>query len=179
MKEEYYGNQKDQPEELDVLLKMYENARRFMATHGNASQWGNTYPSPQLILDDITEGNSYVCTEQDQIIATFYYKEGADPTYMRIYDGDWINDSRYGVVHRITSIGNVKGAASFCLNWALEQCGNIRIDTHRDNIVMQHLLDKNGSSIAESYMLKMEQNELLIRKWFNNTKIHKARSRDI
>ncbi len=116
----------------------------FMATHGNASQWGNTYPSPQLILDDITEGNSYVCTEQDQIIATFYYKEGADPTYMRIYDGDWINDSRYGVVHRITSTGNVKGAASFCLNWALEQCGNIRIDTHRDNIVMQHLLDKNG-----------------------------------
>lgn len=67
-----------------------------------------------------------------------------DPTYMRIYDGDWINDSCYGVVHRITSTGNVKGAASFCLNWALEQCGNIRIDTHRDNIVMQHLLDKNG-----------------------------------
>lgn len=111
---------KTRPEELDVLLKMYENARRFMATHGNASQWGNTYPSPQLILDDITEGNSYVCTEQDQIIATFYYKEGADPTYMRIYEGEWINDSRYGVVHRITSTGNVKGAASFCLNWALE-----------------------------------------------------------
>lgn len=28
---------KTRPEELDVLLKMYENARRFMATHGNAS----------------------------------------------------------------------------------------------------------------------------------------------
>ena len=104
---------KTKPEELEVLLKMYEHARRFMATHGNASQWENNYPSPQLILDDIT-------------------------------DGDWINDSCYGVVHRITSTGNVKGAASFCLNWALEQCGNIRIDTHRDNIVMQHLLDKNG-----------------------------------
>ncbi len=59
--------------------------------------------SPQLILDDITEGNSYVCTEKDQIVATFYYKEGADPTYMRIYEGEWINDFRYGVVHRITS----------------------------------------------------------------------------
>ena len=67
---------KTKPEELEVLLKMYEHARTFMATHGNASQWENTYPSPQLILDDITEGNSYVCTEQDQIIATFYYKEG-------------------------------------------------------------------------------------------------------
>lgn len=78
---------KTKPEELEVLLKMYEHARTFMATHGNASQWENTYPSPQLILDDITEGNSYVCTEKDQIVATFYYKEGADPTYMRIYEG--------------------------------------------------------------------------------------------
>ena len=38
----------------------------------------------------------------------------------------------------------VRGAASFCLNWALEQCRNLRIDTHRDNVVMQHMLDKNG-----------------------------------
>ena len=77
---------KTKPEELEVLLKMYEHARTFMATHGNASQWGNTYPSPQLILDDITEGNSYVCTEQDQIIATFYYKEGADLRVPRCFD---------------------------------------------------------------------------------------------
>ena len=41
---------KTKPEELEVLLKMYEHARTFMATHGNASQWENTYPSPQLIL---------------------------------------------------------------------------------------------------------------------------------
>ena len=144
MKEEYYGNQKDQ---AGRIRRASQNVRKRTQIYGNSRKCfpvGNTYPSPQLILDDITEGNSYVCTEQDQIIATFYYKEGADPTYMRIYDGDWINDSRYGVVHRITSTGNVKGAASFCLNWALEQCGNIRIDTHRDNIVMQHLLDKNG-----------------------------------
>lgn len=134
---------KTKPEELDVLLKMYEHARSFMASHGNPSQWGNAYPTPQLLLDDITEGNSYVCLEHDHIIATFYYKEGPDPIYMRIYEGDWLNESHYGVVHRITSDGTIKGAASFCLNWALEQCGNIRIDTHRDNIVMQHLLDKN------------------------------------
>lgn len=134
---------KTKPEELDVLLKMYEHARSFMASHGNPSQWGNSYPSPQLISDDIAEGNSYVCLEHDKIIATFYYKEGPDATYMRIYEGNWLNEAPYGVVHRITSDGSLKGAASFCLDWALKQCGNLRIDTHRDNIVMQHLLDKN------------------------------------
>lgn len=134
---------KTRPEELDVLLKMYEHARMFMASHGNPSQWGNSYPSPQILMDDINAGNSYVCTEHDHIIATFYYKEGPDDIYMRIYEGEWLNEAHYGVVHRITSDGSIRGAASFCLQWALEQCGNLKIDTHHDNIVMQHLLDKN------------------------------------
>ena len=65
-------------------------------------------------------------------------------TYVRIYEGQWLNEAPYGVVHRITSDGTIRGAASFCLNWAFNKCGNLKIDTHRDNIVMQHLLDKNG-----------------------------------
>lgn len=135
---------KTKPEELNILIRMYENARIFMASHGNPLQWGNTYPAPQILMDDISSGNSYVCVEHDKIIATFYYKEGIDDTYVRIYEGQWLNEAPYGVVHRITSDGRIRGAASFCLNWAFNKCGNLKIDTHRDNIVMQHLLDKNG-----------------------------------
>ena len=61
-----------------------------------------------------------------------------------IRDGQWINEEPYGVVHRITSDGSVKGAGSFCLQWAFLQCKNLKIDTHRDNVVMQNLLKKNG-----------------------------------
>lgn len=135
---------KTKPEELNILIRMYENARIFMASHGNPLQWGNTYPTPQILMDDISSGDSYVCVEHDKIIATFYYKEGIDDTYVRIYEGQWLNEAPYGVVHRITSDGTIRGAASFCLNWAFNKCGNLKIDTHRDNIVMQHLLDKNG-----------------------------------
>ena len=135
---------KTKPEELNILIRMYENARIIMASHGNPLQWGNTYPATQILMDDISSGNSYVCVEHDKIIATFYYKEGIDDTYVRIYEGQWLNEAPYGVVHRITSDGTIRGAASFCLNWAFNKCGNLKIDTHRDNIVMQHLLDKNG-----------------------------------
>nr|WP_330399667.1 hypothetical protein [Mediterraneibacter gnavus] len=55
---------------------------------------------------------------------------------------NWLNDAPYGVVHRIASDGTVKGAASFCLNWAFSQCQNLKIDTHQDNLVMQSLLAK-------------------------------------
>ena len=130
--------------EFDHIMKMYEAARQFMKEHGNPDQWGKTNPPPELIMDDIKNGNSYVCVENECIVATFFYHYGPDATYSEIYNGSWLSDSPYGVVHRITSSGSVKGAASFCLQWALDQCGNIRIDTHRDNFVMQNMLAKNG-----------------------------------
>lgn len=129
--------------DLKVLLHLYDNARRFMAAHGNPTQWGNAYPSRELLESDIQSGCSYVCEEHGKIIAAFYYRFGMDDTYQRIYNGQWLDESPYGVVHRIASDGIIKGTASFCLDWALSQCGNLKIDTHRDNYVMQHLLEKN------------------------------------
>lgn len=130
--------------DFEILCRMYENARQFMACHGNPLQWGQTYPKRTLTAEDIAHGCLYVCEEHGKIIAAFYYKKGADDLYRRIYRGEWLNERPYGVVHRITSDHTVKGAASFCLNWAFEQCGNLKIDTHRDNRIMQHTLEKNG-----------------------------------
>lgn len=130
--------------DIDELQKLYEHARVFMAHHGNPTQWGSNYPPISLIEQDIRDGVSYVCEEDGQLLAAFFYKKGRDDTYAKIYDGQWLNDEAYGVVHRIASSGARKGCASFCLDWALKQCGNLKIDTHRDNRIMQHLLDKNG-----------------------------------
>lgn len=130
--------------DLNVLLKMYENARIFMSHHGNPTQWGNTYPPISILEQDINDNCSYVCEDEGKIIATFYFRIGNDDSYAKIYEGQWLNDTPYGVVHRITSDGSRKGIASFCINWALSQCGNLKIDTHRDNQIMQHLLNKNG-----------------------------------
>ena len=56
----------------------------------------------------------------------------------------WLDDAEYGVVHRITSARDTRGVASFCLDWCFRRHGNIRIDTHEDNIPMQKCLLKNG-----------------------------------
>ncbi len=135
---------KTKPDELDQVMAIYAHARQFMADHGNPSQWGSVKPAREQIAADIEHGNSYVCVENGEIAAVFFYSEGIDPTYVKIYEGQWLNDKPYGVVHRIASAGTVKGAGSFCLNWAFSQCGNLKIDTHRDNIVMQNTLKKNG-----------------------------------
>lgn len=136
---------KTREEELPVLMKMYEEARQFMRETGNPTQWGTTNPRKETIEQDIAQGKSYVCESEGEIVATFFFDVMEDPTYARIEKGEWIEDSPYGVIHRITTDRKTKGAASFCLEWGLMQAGgHLRIDTHENNIVMQKLLKKNG-----------------------------------
>ena len=135
-------------EDLPRVMEIYEHARRFMASHGNPNQWGpRNWPPQELIEEDIRTGRSYVCmNDKGRVIGTFFYDSGQDvePTYRVIENGAWRDEGAYGVVHRIAGDGSEKGIGAFCINWALDQCGHIRIDTHEDNIVMQNLLTKLG-----------------------------------
>ncbi len=134
--------------DFERIMDIYAYAREFMAKTGNPNQWGPTnWPPESLIHNDIKDGNSYVCvSDDDKVIGTFFYTKGkdAEPTYREISDGSWIDDGEYGVVHRLASDGSEKGIGRFCLEWAFEQCGHLRIDTHEDNKVMQKLLGKLG-----------------------------------
>ena len=134
--------------DFDRLMEIFAYAREFMAKTGNPDQWGPTnWPPEDLIHNDIKDGNSYVCLNDDEnVIGTFFFIQGKDiePTYHIITDGEWIHDSVYGVVHRLASAGSEKGVGQFCLEWAFEQCGHLRVDTHEDNKVMQNLLAKLG-----------------------------------
>lgn len=134
-------------QDFDRIMEIYEYARQFMASHGNPNQWGPTnWPPKQLIHQDISSGTSYVCIHENRIVGTFFFTTGEDPepTYWHIENGNWLDDSPYGVVHRIAGDGSVKGIGKFCLEWAFSQCGHLRMDTHGDNIVMQNLLGKLG-----------------------------------
>ncbi len=130
--------------DLEQLLALYRKARMFMAEHGNPDQWGENYPPSDLLERDIASGSSYVCTDCGKITGAFFFQEGPDPTYLRIEGGNWLSDAPYCVIHRLASVDGKKGVATFCLSWCFAQCGNIRIDTHKNNIPMQNLLRKNG-----------------------------------
>ena len=131
--------------EIDIIMSVFEAAKEFMRKTGNDKQWVDGYPSKDFILGNIRDGGLYVCLADDgQIVGAFYFKVEDEPTYARIYDGEWLNDRPYGVVHRIASNGTQKRVGDACLQWCFEQCGNIRVDTHRDNLTMQNVLLRNG-----------------------------------
>ena len=133
-------------DDLDGVMTIYKKARQFMRIHDNPTQWLGGKPTREQIEDDIAKGRSYVCVNEGRIAGVLCFFIGNDPTYKTIYDGNWLNDSPYAVVHRIASSGEFKGTGTFMMEWAFSQCGNVRVDTHEDNYVMQNMLRKLGYS---------------------------------
>ncbi len=135
-----------EPHELPALASIYARARQFMRESGNPNQWGTNHPPMSVLEENVLAGRSFVCEAEGQLAATFCFLPGPDPTYSVIFHGAWLSDAPYSVIHRIASAGLVPGAGSYCIDWCFQQCGNLRIDTHRENTVMQKLLQKQGFS---------------------------------
>lgn len=131
--------------DLPEIMPIYDIARDFMRSTSNEGQWINGYPTEKFITEEIEAGHSFICENSaGEIVGTFCFIIGEDPTYLKIYDGQWLNDELYGTVHRIASSGKEKGVAKACFEWCFTQCPNIRVDTHRNNIVMQKILGSLG-----------------------------------
>ena len=131
--------------DLDRIMCVIEAARMIMQENGNPHQWVNGYPSVEVIQHDISEQSGFVLlNEQQQVVAYFAFYQTPDPTYNIIYEGEWLNDLPYGVVHRISSLPCVHGTFEAVLRFCSCLNSNLRVDTHRDNSIMQHLLIKRG-----------------------------------
>ena len=71
-----------------------------------------------------------------------FFPEG-DPLYDTI-DGEWQNALPHAAIHRVASSGEERGILAECIEFCLSVRGNLKIDTHRDNKVMQNGLKKFG-----------------------------------
>lgn len=130
-------------EDLPRILEIYAYARTFMAKTGNPNQWGTTHPPKAQLQEDIRLGQLYVVESEGNIHGVFAYLTGEDPTYGYIEDGSWLSDSPYGTIHRVAADGS-GGVFAAVMTYALSRNPHVRIDTHHDNHVMQHVVTKYG-----------------------------------
>ena len=131
-------------EDLNAILAVYEAARRYMRENGNPTQWGESYPERSMLEEDIRRRQLYVDEQEGAIHGAFAFILGEDPTYAYIEDGAWLNDAPYGTIHRVAGDGAVKGTFDRCLAFCKGRSQELRIDTHRDNLTMQHLIERSG-----------------------------------
>jgi len=131
-------------EEIDKIMSIYKFAREFMKETGNPYQWGNNRPAKETIIEDIENGVSYGVYENDELHGVFALIGGEDPTYKVIENGSWLNDEEYLTIHRIAGDGKVHGIMKTAVGFCKNLTDNIRIDTHKDNRIMQKQILKNG-----------------------------------
>ena len=132
-------------DDLPVILNLRDQAREIMRSYGNIFQWPDGYPRDELFKKDIESGFSHVMADDSgTIVGTFALIPGPDVTYHVIYDGQWIDDEPYYVIHRIASTPDSHGILNAVLDFCEAQSTDIRIDTHKDNIVMIKGLEKRG-----------------------------------
>ena len=131
--------------DLDAIKAIFNIAKKKMVNDGNLKQWQDIDYPFCYTKEDIEKKQCYVVTLDDEVVATFVYIVGEDPTYSYI-EGSWLNNNKYGTIHRIASNGKVPHIFKLVLDYITKNKLDIRIDTHEDNKRMKHLIESNGFS---------------------------------
>ena len=91
------------PADLERLMEIFDEARYTISLLG-IDQWQDGYPSRSVIEQDIELGQSYCIDADDKLCGTMVLILDGEPTYDRIYDGEWLtgsNTKNYLAIHRV------------------------------------------------------------------------------
>lgn len=138
--------------DIHMIMHIINQAQESFRTAG-INQWQNGYPNESSIQNDINLGESFIILEGASIVGTFALSYRNESTYDILYDGKWLSNEQYAVIHRIAIENSHKGKGVSTLvfkeveKWCLDKnIHSIKIDTHNDNLSMRKLLEKNGFS---------------------------------
>ena len=125
------------------IMKVMDAAKGIMRSSGNMHQWTDGYPSQAVITADMEKHGGFVIEDDGLVVGYFAFLPSPEPTYSKIYEGQWLDDEQpYHVVHRIASYPYAHGIFSCIMDFCFSADRNIRIDTHQDNTIMQHVINQ-------------------------------------
>ena len=135
--------------DIDALEDIVNRAIRNFKNDG-INQWQNGYPNREILLKDIDDGTLQVLEIDGTAAGLLNLVEGPDPSY-KVIEGAWMNDLPYTAFHTVSIHSDLRGngyagilfkeAESLSRSMGYR---TVRIDTHEDNIAMQHALAKAG-----------------------------------
>ncbi len=137
-------------EDVKNIMNIIKQAQAWFKEQG-INQWQNNYPNIETIINDINNNYSYVLSKDNIVIGTAAVSFDGEKTYDSIYDGKWMSNDKYAVIHRMAIDPNYKGLglASVLFRYIEELClgrsiYSIKVDTHEENLPMQKSFYKNA-----------------------------------
>ncbi|MCK9470737.1 MAG: GNAT family N-acetyltransferase [Bacilli bacterium] len=139
-------------EEVQEINKVIDDAKALFKQKGS-TQWQDLdgYPNVKTLTEDIIKDTLYVKEMENKIVGVVAISKEIEKAYDKIYEGKWLNDEPYYVVHRLAvkkeyyGKGIARELMDFSDNVALNDgVFNIKVDTMENNTIMTNLLTKCG-----------------------------------
>ena len=156
--------------DLNSIMNIVRQAQSYFKNH-EINQWQDNYPNLETINNDIKINTGYVLLKNNIVvgIATVIFE--FEKNYEYIYNGEWVNNDEYVVIHRMAIDSNYKGIGlssiiiknieQICLEKGIH---SIRIDTHKENISMLKMLSKTGFNYCGIIYLEDKSKRLAFQK---------------
>lgn len=91
---------KSTKKDIKEIMDIIKQAQSYFKIQG-INQWQNGYPNEEVINIDVNKGHSYVLLKENKIVATVAISFDGEKNYDTIYEGAWLTNDTYGVIHRI------------------------------------------------------------------------------
>ncbi len=119
-------------------------------------QWQNpSYPTIEDLKEDLNDNSLYILKKNDELIGTasIFIRDNLrnEDNYQTIFEGKWLNEEAYVVIHRCAIRNKERGNnyINLLFNYATKvakdnNINNLRIDTHEKNGPMNRAIKKFG-----------------------------------
>ena len=136
--------------DLDRLEDILKASIQYLADQG-VDQWQNGEVTIDHLRSVIEADQAYVCLDEGKNILAFFVLADEDPAYDDLAEGAWLTEAPYYANHRVMISLKQRGQG---LSWTVfamikniakaDEKRSLRVDTHPDNRVMQHILEREG-----------------------------------
>ena len=82
------------PADTTEIMKVIDAAKKIMRQSGNMHQWSEGYPSESVITADIDKHGGFVIELENLIVGYFAFLPSPEPTYAKVYQGNWLDDTK-------------------------------------------------------------------------------------
>ena len=143
-------------EDLNDVVKVIDDAKALFKGEGS-DQWQDTdnYPNFNTMLKDYEKQELYVKIIDGKVAGCIVLSKTKEEAYNLIYDGAWLTDGDYLVIHRLAVAKEFyrTGVAKELIEYVIgvtksENVNSIRVDTKIENIRMINLLSSFNFKIV-------------------------------
>lgn len=153
-------------DDLDQIWQLRLETTALLKERG-IDQWQYVDPSIETFKKDILQKEFFVDDYDGQILGMIAIKQGIEPTYLKIYDGQWNVELPYMTIHRLAVKRHVLGQniAKSLLHFSEEHAKNhnityMRIDTHEKNRYAIRLFESFHYQLCGYILLVQKQGDL-------------------